>query len=82
MSGNSKTLTFKIDNGDGFLTSDQVINPTRKLDFDDLLIFKTDINTVDRLKSDKALAEFNTHCVEVETLIESCLLNLRVAYPH
>lgn len=78
-SGNAKNLTFKIDNSDGMLTSEQVVRPTRRLDFDDLLIFRTDVNTMDKLKDDKNLRDFNTHTTEVETLVESCCLHLRVS---
>ena len=54
--------------------------PKRRLDFDEIFILNTKIDTTDKLKDGKALQNFNSYITEVETLVETCCLHLRVVF--
>ena len=49
-----------------------------RLSFDDLVVYNADVNPLNKAESQERLAEVNNYIIEVETLVETMCLNLRV----
>ena len=77
--GNSRNILIRIatDNGP---TSEEIKQPTGnfRLEFDEFMVIRTRVNTFDRSETTQALDKCLEYYSNVETVIESVLLNLRV----
>jgi hypothetical protein len=80
--GDARNINFSIEGSRGVpLSSEDIKEGTKKMDFGDLLINSSTINTPDKLKDQKSMEEFTAHIIEVETFVEFCCLALRVPQP-
>lgn len=69
----------KVENG---ITSEDIKNPSEnvRFSFEDLYVLRTSIETLDRANSVQEMDNCQQYFADVETLVESVLLDLRVTF--
>lgn len=77
--GNAKNFKFRLKR-EASLSTNHVKDPnSKRQNFDDLMVYNMDINTIDKTESTSKLDECNNYIIEIETKVETMCLNLRVS---